>query len=103
MMVEFQDGMCGKLLMVHKALLCTYQQMFYDIDKMDGDYEGKKWTEEFTDMTESELMDWAKKNGENRKIVFETQVVNVAEVLQEGVTDYPNIPVMNLMKVKHDQ
>ena len=42
---------------------------------MDEDYEGKKWTEEFTDMTQSELMDWARKNRENRKIVFETQVL----------------------------
>ena len=75
----------------------------YDMDIMDEDYEGKKWTEEFTDMTQSELMDWARKNRENRKIVFETQVVNVAEVLQEGVTDYPDIAVLNLMKVKHDK
>jgi len=73
----------------------------YDMDIMDEDYVGKKWTEEFTDMTQSELMDWARKNRENRKIVFETQIVNVAEVLQKGVTDYPDIAVMNLMKVKH--
>jgi len=70
------------------------------MDKMDDDYTPKKWTEEFTDMTESELRDWAEKNGENRKIVFETQMVNVAEVLQEGVTTYPGIAVMNLMKAK---
>ena len=73
----------------------------YDLDKLDDDYTPKKWTEEFTDMTESELRDWAKKNNENRKIVFETQMVNVAEVLQDGVTTYPDIAVMNLMKVKH--
>ena len=72
----------------------------YDMDKMDEDYTPKKWTEEFTDMTQSELMDWGKKNSENRKIVFETQFVNVAEVIQEGVTDYPDIAVMNLIKVK---
>ena len=54
-------------------------------------------------MIQSELMNWAKKNGENSKIVFENQVVNVAEVLQEGVTDYPDIAVMNLMKVMHDK
>ena len=36
----------------------------------------------------------------NRKIVFNTQVVNIAEVLQEGVTTYPDIAVMNLMKAK---
>ena len=70
------------------------------MDKMDDDYTPKKWTEEFTDMTESELRDWAEKNGENRKIVFETQMVNVAEVLQEGVNTYPGIAVMNLMKAK---
>ena len=73
----------------------------YDMDKMDEDYTPKKWTEEFTDMTQVELRDWGKKNSENRKIVFETQLVNIAEVLQEGVTDYPDIAVMNLMKVKH--
>jgi len=73
----------------------------YDMDKMDDDYTPKKWTEEFSDMTEAELRDWAKKNRENRKIVFETQMVNVAEVLQEGVTTYPDIAVMNLMKAKH--
>jgi hypothetical protein len=28
-------------------------------------------------------------------------MVNVAEVLQEGVTTYPDIAVMNLMSVKH--
>ena len=37
------------------------------------------------------------------KIVFETQMVNVAEVLQEGVTTYPDIVVMNFMKAKHDK
>jgi len=73
----------------------------YDMDKLDNDYTPKKWTEEFTDMTQAELRDWASKNNENRKIVFETQMVNVAEVLQEGVTGYPDIAVMNLMKVKH--
>ena len=71
------------------------------MDKLDNDYTPKKWTEEFTDMTQAELRDWASKNNENRKIVFETQMVNVAEVLQEGVTGYPDIAVMNLMKVKH--
>jgi len=52
-------------------------------------------------MTQSELREWAKKNRENRKIVFETQMVNVAEVLQEGVTTYPDIAVMNFMKARH--
>ncbi|MCH1473782.1 MAG: hypothetical protein L7V85_07695 [Bacteroidia bacterium] len=75
----------------------------YDMDKMDDNYTPKKWTEEFTDMTQSELREWAKKNGENRKIVFETQMVNVAEVLQEGVTTYPDIAVMNFMKARHDK
>ena len=70
------------------------------MDKMDDNYTPKKWTEEFTDMTQSELREWAKKNGENRKIVFETQMVNVADVLQEGVTTYPDIAVMNFMKAK---
>ena len=73
----------------------------YDMDKMDDNYTPKKWTEEFTDMTQSELREWAKKNRENRKIVFETQMVNVAEVLQEGVTTYPDIAVMNFMKARH--
>ena len=67
---------------------------------MDEDYTSKKWTDEFTDMTEAELRGWFTKNNENRKIVFETQAVNVAEVLQEGVTTYPDIAVMNLMSVK---
>ena len=75
----------------------------YDMDKMDDNYTPKKWTEEFTDMTQSELREWAKKNGENRKIVFETQMVNVADVLQEGVTTYPDIAVMNFMKARHDK
>ena len=75
----------------------------YDMDKMDDNYTPKKWTDEFTDMTQSELREWAKKNGENKKIVFETQMVNVAEVLQEGVTTYPDIVVMNFMKAKHDK
>ena len=75
----------------------------YDMDKMDDKYTPKKWTEEFTDMTQSELREWAKKNGENRKIVFETQMVNVADVLQEGVTTYPDIAVMNFMKARHDK
>ena len=75
----------------------------YDMDKMDENYTPKKWTEEFTDMTQSELREWAKKNGENRKIVFETQMVNVADVLQEGVTTYPDIAVMNFMKARHDK
>ena len=73
----------------------------YDMDKMDEDYTPKKWTDEFKDMTQSELRDWGKKNNDNRKIVFETQIVNVAEVLQEGVNTYPDIAVMNLMKAKH--
>ena len=73
----------------------------YDLDKMDEDYTPKKWTEEFTDMTEAELRGWFSKNNENRKIVFETQMVNVAEVLQEGVTTYPDIAVVNFMKAKH--
>ena len=73
----------------------------YDLDKMDEDYTPKKWTDEFTDMTEAELRSWFSKNNENRKIIFETQMVNVAEVLQEGVTTYPDIAVMNLMSVKH--
>ena len=72
----------------------------YDLDNMDEDYTSKKWTDEFTDMTEAELRGWFTKNNENRKIVFETQAVNVAEVLQEGVTTYPDIAVMNLMSVK---
>jgi len=32
----------------------------YDMDKMDEDYTPKKWTEEFTDMTQAELRDWGK-------------------------------------------
>ena len=72
----------------------------YDMDEMDNDYTPKKWSDEFTDMTESELRQWGRKNNENRKIVFNTQVVNIAEVLQEGVSPYPDIAVMNLMKAK---
>ena len=40
------------------------------------------------------------KNAENRKIVFTTQVKNVAEVLQKGVTTYPILVVCRLRK-KH--
>jgi len=39
--------------------------------------------------------------GENRKIVGTTTVVNVSEVLQKGVTEYPDIVVMNVIKAKH--
>ena len=39
----------------------------YDLDKMDEDYTPKKWTDEFTDMTEAELRSWFSKNNENRK------------------------------------
>ena len=42
-----------------------------------------------------------KGNNKNRKIIFETQIVNVAEVLQNGVTTYPDIAVVNFMKAKH--
>ena len=55
----------------------------YDLDKIDDDYTPKKWSDEFTDMTQSELREWATKNNQNRKIIFETQLSNVAEVLQE--------------------
>tara|TARA_B100001250_G_scaffold413098_1_gene446121 strand:- start:200 stop:940 length:741 start_codon:yes stop_codon:yes gene_type:complete len=73
----------------------------YDLDLADEDYTPKKWTEIFPDLTEDELKDWGEKNNKNRKIIFETQIVNVAEVLQNGVTTYPDIAVVNFMKAKH--
>ena len=72
----------------------------YDLDKMDENYQGKKWTEVFPDFAQNELQDWGRKNAENRKIIFETQMVNVADVLKKGVAEYPDIAVMNFMKVK---
>ena len=73
----------------------------YDLDKIDDDYTPKKWSDEFTDMTQSELREWATKNNQNRKIIFETQLSNVAEVLQAVVTTYPDIAVLNFMKAQH--
>ncbi len=73
----------------------------YDLENSDEDFEAPKWTELFPDLTEEELEDWGEKNAENRKIVFTTQVKNVAEVLQKGVTTYPDIAVCNFMKAKH--
>ena len=40
----------------------------YDMDKMDEDYTPKKWTEEFTDMAKSELMDWDKRIVKTEKL-----------------------------------
>ena len=40
----------------------------YDMDKMDDNYTPKKWTEEFTDMTQSELREWAKKMEKTEKL-----------------------------------
>ena len=54
-----------------------------------------------TALTEEELEDWGEKNAKNRKIVFTTQMKNVVEVLQKGVTTYPDIAVCNFMKAKH--
>ena len=55
----------------------------YDLENSDEDFEAPKWTELFPDLTEEELEEWGEKNAENRKIVFTTQVKNVAEVLQK--------------------
>ena len=73
----------------------------YDLENSDEDFEAPKWTELFPDLTEEELEEWGEKNAENRKIVFTTQVKNVAEVLQKGVTTYPDIAVCNFMKAKY--
>ena len=73
----------------------------YDLDNANEDSEAPKWTDLFPDLTEEELEDWGEKNAKNRKIVFTTQMKNVAEVLQKGVTTYPDIAVCNFMKAKH--
>ena len=73
----------------------------YDIDKLDEDYDWKGWPERLSNLTEEHAREIPKMIGENREIVFEAQLVNVAEVLQAGVTTYPDVAVLNMMKVKH--
>ncbi len=73
----------------------------YDIDKLDEDYQWKGWAKRLSNLTEEHAREIPKMIGENREIVFEAQLVNVAEVLQAGVTTYPDVAVLNMMKVKH--
>jgi hypothetical protein len=73
----------------------------YDLDKMDDDYTSDTWAERMPNITQSHREMIGQSIGENRKIVGTTTVVNVAEVLQKGVTEYPDVVVMNLMKAKH--
>jgi hypothetical protein len=74
----------------------------YDMDKMDDDYDWSwaSWTKRLPNLTEAHAREIAEMINDNRKIVFQTQMVNVAEVLQPGVTTYPDIAVLNFMKVK---
>ena len=72
----------------------------YDLDQVDDDYTSDTWAERMPNITQSHREMIGQSIGENRKIVGTTTVVNVAEVLQKGVTEYPDIVVMNLMKAK---
>ena len=51
----------------------------YDIDKLDEDYDWKGWPERLSNLTEEHAREIPKMIGENREIVFEAQLVNVAE------------------------
>jgi hypothetical protein len=73
----------------------------YDLDKMDDDYTSDTWAERRPNITQSHREMIGQNIGKNRKIVGTTTVVNLAEVLQKGVTEYPDVVVMNLMKAKH--
>jgi hypothetical protein len=73
----------------------------YDLDKMDDDYTSDTWAERMPNITQSHREMIGQNIGKNRKIVGTTTVVNLAEVLQKGVTEYPDVVVMNLMKAKH--
>ena len=75
----------------------------YDLDKMDEDYKVSSWAERLPDITEDHLQLIGQSINANRKIVFSTTVLNVAEVMQTGVTTIPDIAVMNLMKAKQDK
>ena len=55
------------------------------MDEMDNDYTPKKWSDEFTDMTESELRQWGRKNNENRKALFENISITFSENNRYGL------------------